>query len=84
MGTSKDDIRFWLEMGKSQGATHVIIVCDTYDYEDFSVLVMPDEDVREKELEYSNSEKMQKVMEVYNLSMDFEEQINGDRFTRNY
>ena len=83
MGTSKDDIREWFREGEKKGATHLIVVCDTYDYEDYPVYVMPDQDVREEESNY-DGKNIQKIMEVYNLSMDMEEQINGDRFTRNY
>lgn len=39
----------WLEEGKEKGASHCLIVCDTWDYaegfEDFPVYVMPDENV---------------------------------------
>lgn len=83
MGTSKDDVRDWFKEGISKRATHLIVVCDTYDYEDYPVYVMPDQDVREEESNY-NRVNLQKIMEVYNLSRDVEEQINGDRFTRNY
>jgi hypothetical protein len=83
MGTSKDDIRIWFKEGTFRGATHLIVVCDTYDWEDYPVYVMPEQDVREEESNYDDK-NMQKIMEVYNLSMDMEKQINGDRFTRNY
>ena len=84
MGTSKDDIREWFKSGIVKGATHLIVVCDTYDWEDYPVYVMPDEDVREKESKHNNSEKMKKIMEVFNLSINIEEQITGDRYVRNY
>ena len=74
MGTTRDDIRSWLQRAKSEGATHVIVVCDTYDHEDYPVEVKPGEDVRKKFDEY-NGKNMQRVMEVYNLSLDIDKQL---------
>lgn len=74
MGTTRDDIRSWLERAKKDGATHVIVVCDTYDHEDYPVEVKKGEDVRKKFDEY-NGKNMQRVMEVYNLSLDIDKQL---------
>lgn len=78
MGTTRDEIREWLERGKAQGATHMIVVCDTYDYEDYPVFVMPGEDVKAKHAEY-NGQNMQRVMEVYSYARDLEEQLAAPR-----
>ena len=72
--TTKEDIKEWVERGKKSGATHVIIACDTFSYEDYPVMVMPGENIKEK-LKYYNSQNMQTVMEIYNLSMDIEKQL---------
>lgn len=72
---SIEEMKNWLLSAKAEGATHVLIVCDTFDYEDYSVSVMPDEDVNKKYETY-NGKNMQKVMEVYNLSMDIDEQLS--------
>lgn len=42
MSCTQEEIRAWLLEGKAQGATHTIIVCDTFDYEDYPVHVMPE------------------------------------------
>lgn len=77
MGTSQSQIREWLKEGKAQNATHVIIVCDTYDYEDYPVFVQRDQDPRrEVKLRSGN---MQKVMEVYSLGLDIETQLASHR-----
>jgi len=78
MGTTRDDIRAWLERGKKEGATHVIVVCDTFDYGDYPVMVMPGENANEKFEEYCKKE-MQRVMEVYDLRMDIESQLKERR-----
>ncbi len=71
---SKFQIREWLNEGLAQGATHVIIVCDTFDYDDYPVYVMSGQDARKIKEEY-DGKGMQKVMEVYKLSMDLETQL---------
>ena len=48
MAASKAQIREWVERGVKTGATHVIIVYDSWDYEDFPVYVDPHESVKEK------------------------------------
>jgi hypothetical protein len=83
MGTTKDDIRGWFKSGVSQEATHLIVVCDTYDWEDYPVYVMPGTDARE-EVDKRHGVNMAKVMEVYNLKKDMEEQIEGGRCQMNY
>lgn len=81
MGTTKADIREWLERYKDSGATHLIVVCDTFDHEDYPVPVMPNESV--DEVERSHNTNMQRVMEIYNYALDLEEQIaKGRVFSR--
>ena len=72
------DIREWVESGVEQGATHVIIACDTFDYDNYPVYVMPGTDIKE-EVDKRKSGNMQTIDEVYDLSMDIEEQLSGDR-----
>ena len=78
MGTTKADILSWLQWGKSQGQTHVIVACDTFDHTDYPVYVAKDQKVRE-EYERINKSSMQKVMEVYALHLPFEDQLNEHR-----
>ncbi len=78
MAATKDKIREWVERGVKTGATHVIVVCDTWDYEDYPVYVESSQSVQEK-LSYYQNASMQRVMEVYNLSMDIKAQLNEHR-----
>ena len=78
MAVGKKKIREWLERGIQMGATHVIIVCDTWDYEDYPVYVKKSESAQVCVDSYQRS-SMQRVMEVYNLSMDIEKQLNEYR-----
>jgi hypothetical protein len=78
MATTKEEIRGWLNDGLKQGCTHVIIVCDTFDWDDYPVYISPLEDVRNKVAEY-NGKNMQKIMEIYNLKLPIENQLAENR-----
>ena len=54
----------------------MIVIVDTFDYEDYPKFVMPGEDVRKVA---SNPGSMQRVMEVYCLAMDKQSQMNEHR-----
>ena len=76
-GTKVSDIREWLTERKSNH-THMIVVCDTFEHDNYPVFVSNDEDVYKIVKKYDGIE-MQKVMEVYNLSIDLELQLNEHR-----
>jgi hypothetical protein len=73
MATTIQDLREWYNRGKNIGATHMVVVCDTYDREDYPCFVMPNQSVKQVAVEH-HGPNMQKVMEVYNLSKSFENQ----------
>jgi hypothetical protein len=68
-----DVIRRWLQEGKERGATHVIIISDTFDYTYYPVYVMPGENPRKKAKQETG--KQTSVKEVYSLSHDIEAQL---------
>ena len=74
MPTTRSDILRWLEDSEPQH-THMLVVCDTFDYEDYPVHTS---DVHESIRKYQDA-SMQKIMEVYNLSMDLSEQLDARR-----
>jgi hypothetical protein len=78
MAAARDEIRAWFEEGVKQGATHMIVVCDTFDHDDYPVFVAEGEDVRKMAASYDGKE-MQRVMEVYKLSADMSEQLSQHR-----
>lgn len=83
MMLSKSTIGEWFNSGFSQSATHMIVVCDTFDYTYYPVYVTIEEDVRKKESNYQDK-NMQKVMEVYNLKLPLEQQLNSSACIFNY
>ena len=78
MAATQVDIRRWFETAKEQNATHLIVACDTWDWDDYPVYVDKSQDVRKEERRIQSSE-MQKVMEVYNINMDMESQLREYR-----
>lgn len=79
MAATLDDIRGWLENGKNQkDITHLIVVCDTFDYDDYPVYVSSKQNVREVFDEYDDK-NMQRVMEVYSFRRDVDAQLNQHR-----
>ncbi len=77
--TTKEEIRNWILTGKKdKSLTHMLVVCDTFDWEDYPVYVSKKENVRRVYNEY-HGPNMQKVMEVYSLRKDVEEQLEERR-----
>ena len=72
MTATRLNIKEWIEEGIEKGATHVVIMCDTFDYEDYPVYIMVGEDPRDK----ASYENMQRPMECYDLRMDIDAQLN--------
>lgn len=78
--TTKEDISRWFDEGVRQNATHMLVVCDDYDHEDYPVYIKPGENARERHNEYtSGKHSMQRVMEVYSLTQDKAKQLNEGR-----
>lgn len=78
MGTTQEDIKGWLAEGKKEKATHVVIVCDTFDYEDYPVYVKKGQDIH-KVVDAYHGKNMARVMEVYNLAKPIEPQLAENR-----
>ena len=76
--TTREEIRNWLERGKKEKATHMLVVCDTFDYDDYPVYVSKREDVRKVYME-RDGKNMQRVMEVYSYNKNLEKQLNESR-----
>lgn len=78
----KSDLKEWLTRGTEDGATHMIVVVEDWDHEDFPVYIKPGENVREIADTY-NGKDGYRVMEVYDLSKDFDAQL-GEMRAFNY
>lgn len=67
--TSKEDVQNWIYEGRKNGAIYLIVVCDTFSYEDYPVYVKEGEDVQ-KILDAYDGENMQKIMEIIKLKKE--------------
>lgn len=70
-------VQRWLGNVDLETQSHMLVVCDTFDYETYPKYVKKEEAVLDVISNYSKN--MQRVMEVYDLSKDFDEQINSNR-----
>ena len=59
------NVQTWIPEAERRGATHLLDVCDTFDYEHYPVYVMPDDDLKEKVSHYN--ENMQSVYGTYEV-----------------
>ncbi len=71
-------IRSWLLEAQRRGATHLIVVDDTFSYENYPVYVDASQDVRVIAQKYDGPD-MQRLMEVYSLALDIEDQLKETR-----
>lgn len=76
---SKEEIKRLLMNGNTKEYSHMIIFCDTFDYEDYAVYVKYDQDVEQVIKDKKKLGNMIKVMEVYNYNLDLETQLNEYR-----
>lgn len=73
MALTRERLREWFDEGVKEGRTHLIVVCDTFDYEDYPVYVSKGENVQKVFSEHQGP-NMQRVMEVYNLKKPWDKQ----------
>lgn len=65
MATSRAMLQDWLDLlYGDEDRTHMIVVCDTFDYEDYPVYVTRAEDVIERKRHYESA-PMSRVVEIY-------------------
>lgn len=67
MSKYASELERWTEEGKSENATFLIVVLDTFSYEYYPVFVDADDNVETIKKEYDNK-NMQQVMEVVDLN----------------
>ena len=77
MSTTMEDIREWLGR-RERHHTHMIVVCDEFDHEDYPMWVDGSLSCQEV-VDMINRQPMQRIIEVYNLGEDLETQLNEIR-----
>ena len=76
MAATRDEISGWFDRGVKEGARHMLVLCDTFDHDDYPVFTHTDNDCL---VRYRNPGNMQRVMEVYDLRTDKTSQMNEKR-----
>jgi len=76
VSASLETISGWFDEGVRRKATHMVVVCDTYEYVDRPVYVMAGEEIREVVKKYNDLEHMSRVQEVYYLGSDKQAQLD--------
>jgi hypothetical protein len=69
MAATRKDVDRWIKTAKTMGATHIISVCDTFDFDDYPVYVLPNENLDEKKEKFDDV-NMQKINEVITINKD--------------
>ncbi len=77
--TTKQEISDWFDRGRAQGAAHMLVICDTFDYEDYPVYTRTADECLQR---YKAPGEMQRVMEVYDLAAPKDEQMGAGRVLR--
>lgn len=95
MAATVDDISGWFDEAVKRGATHMVVMCDTFSYDDYPVYVMPGTDVTEfvhgrkgvpgkEDIVGKDGNNMQSLMEVYAMHLDKDMQLNKEKRARHY
>lgn len=79
MAASKDDISRWFDEAKLDGAVYLIVATDTFDWDDYPVHVKNAEDFWVVYHLHNKETNMQRVMEVYDMSLPKDEQMEEPR-----
>jgi hypothetical protein len=81
MAASREDISGWFDSGVAEKQAYLIVVCDTFDHEDYPVYANDEVECFSIYNEH-NGKDMQRIMEVYNLGQPKDEQMNEHRCMR--
>jgi len=81
--TSIQEISKWFDSGVKDGYTHMVIMCDTFDWEDYPQYFTFSENVDIHKKIKKLNQNMQTVMEVYKLSEDKRKQLK-EKISLNY
>lgn len=82
MAATRADISRWFDEAPKT-ATHMIVVCDEFDYGDYPEYIKGDAAKARECVDELNAKDLTRVMEVYRLDLDKETQLNT-RLVFNY
>lgn len=77
MAANREDLSRWFDKGILEGKGFMIVVCDTFNHEDYPVYCKAEN--FDKIYQSYNGVNMQTVMEVYDLSLSKDSQMGEHR-----
>lgn len=75
---TREVIQGWLTRARTDGATHMLVICDTFSWEDYPVYVLPGQDPHEVAKRYDDK-NMQLVVECYSMRYSDWPQLDAHR-----
>lgn len=67
MGASRAEIAEWFDEGVRMGMQHMLVICDTWDWNDFPLYVPVGENPRDYDPDERSSASLETTMECYIL-----------------
>lgn len=64
---TREETSLWLQDGKEIGATHMLVICDHFDYSDFPDYVYHGQDLQKK-IDDWNAQELFMVTEVFHIN----------------
>ncbi len=74
MTATLQDIQNWLKYAKEEGASHLIVAVDRFNFENYPVYISHDQKI-EKEIKRIENQDLQGIDEIYNMSIDIDKQL---------
>lgn len=75
---TKQMIKNMLDSGIEKGYSHLLIICDKWDYEYYPKYVLEKDDINDVIKRYGG-DNLEVIMEIYNYGLDLESQLNEYR-----
>jgi hypothetical protein len=75
---TREIISEWFDKGVQQGATHMLVISDSFSYEYYPSYVKKGQDPRMRAQEYTE-ESMLSVVEIYDLTLPKDPQLDERR-----
>ena len=67
MAATYNQVQGWISGAKLEKAKYLIVVCDEFDYTDYPVYVMDENEIEEKTKYYNDRSKMRHIMEIIKI-----------------
>ena len=74
MRYDNDAANRWFQTGREQGATHLLVILDTVDYEYFPIYVFHGQDIESEKQAYNRMSRIQ-IHATFDLSQDIEDKL---------